>query len=202
MLVYTMNLEKNQAKLDQSVFCYNSLENDGLPTINVSSFNPGPKTIFFHETSCRGRLSLRQGCCIESAARLHPKWQVFVLFNSPVSRTKLNASILTSLLKIPNIKVARVVALEYARDTLLKIIIEDKLWNSPHIVEHMADLMKIITLYKYGGVYLDLDQLVVKAFDDLPKNWIAKETESELGVGAMAFTNDEIGKNLTGAVMV
>ncbi|CAD0199572.1 unnamed protein product [Chrysodeixis includens] len=190
-----------QAKHNLHILCHGSLKNDALPSLNVSSFEQGLKTIFFHETSCRGGLSLRQGCCIESAARLHPKWQVFVLFNSPVSSKILKASILWNLLQIPNIKVARIMALEHSKDTILHSTIATQLWRSQHPVEHAADLMRIITLNKYGGVYLDLDQLLVKPLDDLPQNWIAKETYIALGSGAMAFAKDEIGKNLTDAVM-
>lgn len=194
--------EQMEKKYRKKISCHGSLDNDGLPTLNYSSFNPDPKTIFFHETSCKGSLSLRQGCCIESAARLHPEWQVFVFFNSPVSLKALNSSILRNLLEIPNIQVLRIAPYEYSIDTVLYSILANQLLRSPYPVEHTADLMRIITLNKYGGVYLDLDQLVVKPFDDLPQNWIAKETKYELGSGAMAFRRDEIGKNITDAVMM
>lgn len=33
----------------------------------------------------------------------------------------------------------------------------DKLSKSSYPIEHTADILRILVLYKYGGVYLDLD---------------------------------------------
>lgn len=47
-----------------------------------------PESIFFHETSCHSGIAplftARQACAVESAAKMNPESQVYVLFPSPV----------------------------------------------------------------------------------------------------------------------
>lgn len=53
------------------------------------------KNIFFHVTDCSTdnviRLDARQACSIESAARAHPDWNVFVLFTARVGFNNASA---------------------------------------------------------------------------------------------------------------
>lgn len=181
---------------DKDISCYSILKGDGLPSVEDPSFSPGQQSIFFHETSCRGGIDSRQACSVESAARAHPDWEVYLLFNSPVSPDMLRVSSLSKLLEFPNIKVARVHASAYAKDSIVHSIVNKRLNKSLHPIEHTADIMRLLTLKKWGGVYLDLDQVVVKSFDMLPSNWIAKESNEDVSSGAMAFSKDEIGKNM------
>ena len=40
-------------------------------------------------------------------------------------------------------------------------MVENKLENSKFRIEHTSDVLRILTLYKYGGLYMDLDVLSI-----------------------------------------
>uniref|UniRef100_A0A2A4J4W5 Alpha 1,4-glycosyltransferase domain-containing protein n=1 Tax=Heliothis virescens TaxID=7102 RepID=A0A2A4J4W5_HELVI len=184
-----------------NISCHNSLNQDALQSVEDKSFNPKNKSIFFHETSCRGGVDSRQACAVESAARANPDWEVYLLFNAPISSVMLRKSCLVKLLQYPNVRLARIHADSFSRESAVQQIVRRGLRRSRYPVEHSADIMRMLTLHRWGGVYLDLDMLVAKSFDDLPQNWIVKETIKELSTGVMAFSRDGIGHNVTGEVL-
>ncbi|XP_047024358.1 lactosylceramide 4-alpha-galactosyltransferase-like [Helicoverpa zea] len=187
-----------------NITCHNShksLNNDTLPSVEDKSFNPKSKSIFFHETSCRGGVDSRQACAVESAARANPDWEVYLLFNAPVSDAMLKKSCLVKLLQYSNVRLARIHAASFSKESAVQQIVRSKLPHSRYPVEHSADIMRMLTLHRWGGLSLDLDMLVAKSFNNLPKNWIVKETIKELSTGAMAFSREGIGHNFTGEVL-
>lgn len=184
-----------------NIQCYNQIGNDALISVEDPDFSPNSKSIFFHETSCRGGIDSRQACAVESAALVHPDWEVYLLFTSPVSEAMLKRSCLMKLLQYPNIKLARIHVYSYTKNTAVSRIVSEKLWKSKKAVQHTSDIMKMLTLNRWGGVSLDLDVLVMKTFDFLPDNWIAKESPYLLASGVMRFSKDEIGRNITRKVL-
>ena len=44
--------------------------------------------------------------------------------------------------------------------------------KSPHFETHSSDLLRLLLLYKYGGIYLDTDALLTKDLSSLPHNWL------------------------------
>ncbi|CAB3251866.1 unnamed protein product [Arctia plantaginis] len=188
-------------KLKTSLDCYYSVQDDALPSLENENFSTGDKAIFFHETSCRGGINSRQACAIESAARLHPKWQINLLFNSPVTEYIIKNSNLVKLLKYGNVKLGRLKINQYGKGTIVEDILTNQLKQSAHPIEHAADILRIVTLHKFGGVYLDTDSILVRNLEALPPNWIAKEEDSQVSSGAMAITKDGFGRNLTTAIL-
>lgn len=71
-----------------------------------------------------------------------------------------------------------------------------KIFESNFLVEHTSDFLRYTSLYKYGGIYLDLDVIVQKDFDALPPNFSCQETESNVGVSAMGFQDDFVAHEL------
>ncbi|XP_030751591.1 lactosylceramide 4-alpha-galactosyltransferase-like isoform X3 [Sitophilus oryzae] len=51
----------------------------------------------------------------------------------------------------------------------------------------------ILTLWKYGGIYMDLDVLVMKNLDTLSKNFAGAEEPESLANGVMGFSSNGIG---------
>lgn len=58
---------------------------------------------------------------------------------------------------------------------------------------HLADVIRMLILYKYGGIYLDSDVIVMKSFRELHPVFISSEESDFLNNGAMGTTHDGFG---------
>uniref|UniRef100_A0A2A4J1Y3 Alpha 1,4-glycosyltransferase domain-containing protein n=1 Tax=Heliothis virescens TaxID=7102 RepID=A0A2A4J1Y3_HELVI len=184
-------------RADRNIDCYYSLNDNALMSVEDASFMPKLKSIFFHETSCRGGVDSRQACAVESAARANPDWEVYLLFNAPVSSVMHRKSCLVKLLQYPNVRLARIHADSFSRESAVQQIVRRDWRRSRYPVEHSADIMRMLTLHRWGGISLDLDMLVVKSFNNLTQNWMVKTSSFDLGTGVMRLSKDEVGQNLT-----
>lgn len=195
---YIMHLETVQ----NNISCHYFEEGDALPSAEDPEFAPRPNSIFFHETSCKGGLTSRQACAVESAARAHPRRQVYLLFSTPVNELVLKRSCLAKLRLFPNLKMARVHISEYAKNTPLEEMVAQKPFaRSQYWVEHTSDILRYLTLYKWGGVYLDTDMILTKSLTPLGHNWVAKEDEHLVNAAAIAISMDHLGRKLAQALM-
>lgn len=68
-------------------------------------------------------------------------------------------------------------------------------------VEHTSDVLRYLTLYKWGGVYLDTDMLVVKSLTTLGHNWVAREDNELVNAAAIAISMDHLGRKLAQAII-
>ncbi|XP_075973165.1 lactosylceramide 4-alpha-galactosyltransferase-like isoform X2 [Anticarsia gemmatalis] len=186
----------------RNITCRYKMADDMLPSASDPDYSPGEKAIFFHETSCRGGIDSRQACAVESAARMHPNWQINLLFISPIEELILKKSNLAKLLQFKNVKFARIHIDDYSEGTIVETVLTKKIKESTHPVEHLADILRVLTLHKFGGVALDTDVVISRSFDPLPPNWIAKEFDYNLASGAMAFAKDQVGEKVTTDILV
>lgn len=160
------------------------------------------RNIFFHETSCSAdgviKLNARQACAIESAARMNPSWNAFVLFAAPVGfRNKSALPLLDALLAYPNVNLRFVNLTTYAEDTPLDAWMQSgEIFRSRYMNSHLSDIMRYLTLFKYGGTYLDLDVVVLKSFDTLEPNYAGAESPRWVAAGVMNFEPDGHGHEL------
>ncbi|XP_017883751.2 lactosylceramide 4-alpha-galactosyltransferase-like, partial [Ceratina calcarata] len=123
------------------------------------------KNIFFIETSgiTKGDLMLksRQGCAVESAARMNPNMTVYLLL---VSRSKVpnqSTKFFDQLESYPNVRIRCVYLDKYMENTPLEKWYKRGVWKeSQWPISHMSDVLRYLTLWKYGGIYLDLDVVV------------------------------------------
>ncbi|CAH0579507.1 unnamed protein product [Chrysodeixis includens] len=185
-----------------NISCHYIEVGDALPSAEDASFSPRSNSIFFHETSCRGGLNSRQACAVESAARAHPRRQVYVMFSAPVSEVVYERSCIAKLRRFPNVHFARVHITDYAQKTPLESMVasgpfKDSKWR----VEHTSDVLRYLTLYKWGGVYLDTDMLVVKSLTPLGHNWAAKEDDGLVNAAAIAISMDFLGRKVASEVI-
>ena len=141
--------------------------------------------IFFHETSGRLELSLRQSCAIESAAYHNPQRPVQIYFQPQLNN---NAGINSSsawfqvLHRYPNVRIIVIDDVElYFRDSPVEDWYLKGQWRgSPYKTQHMADYIRLVSLYKQGGMFLDLDIVTIKSYDDannLFRNFFLIESE-------------------------
>ncbi|CAN8008825.1 unnamed protein product, partial [Ixodes pacificus] len=137
-----------------------------LETTNPT--NSQPRNIFFLETSGRGNLTRRMSCAVESAALHHPKWTVSLL-NAENSEKPRSPSPFFDLLRgIPNVDIRSIKLSEVLEGTPLSSWnFSGALRSSPYRAVHLADVLRLAVVYKYGGVYLDLDIVVLRSLEDL-----------------------------------
>uniref|UniRef100_A0AAG5D802 Alpha 1,4-glycosyltransferase domain-containing protein n=1 Tax=Anopheles atroparvus TaxID=41427 RepID=A0AAG5D802_ANOAO len=175
-----------------------------LDDVQLSSPQPADdgRSIFFHETSCSKdglvRLNARQACAIESAARANPQWNVFVLFAAPVGfQNRTTQPIVDALLDYRNVHLRYVNLTTYANDTPLEEWMQNgEIFRSQYMNSHLSDVMRYLTLYKYGGTYLDLDVVVRRSFEKLEPNYAGAESTRWVAAGVMNFESKGHGHEL------
>lgn len=135
------------------------------------------ESIFFIETSCKSRLngsinlSGRQACAVESAALNNPSREVVVLVAAPapINVSSEAGKYLPALLGYKNIKIYSMNVERYVKDTPV-----EELWRSGRLYEsddskwrvaHLSDVMRYTTLWKYGGIYMDMDMYTTHSFN-------------------------------------
>lgn len=123
-------------------------------------------SIFFIETSCNHKngisLNLRQGCAIESAANLNPNLKIFVLFVAP-SFLNNESNVINRLTTFKNVNLRYINLVKYSYKTPLQdFVTSNTIFSSQWPVSHTSDLLRFLTLWKFGGTYLDLDVVLMK----------------------------------------
>lgn len=147
------------------ISCY--FEDDQLNTIFELNPNEVSKnSIFFIETSCNHKngynLNLRQGCAIESAANLNPNLKIFVLFVAP-SFISNESNVIQKLNTHKNVYFRHINFVNYTYKTPLQnYVATNTIFTSQWPVSHASDLLRYLTLWKFGGTYLDLDVVLMK----------------------------------------
>ena len=95
-------------------------------------------------------MSFRQLCSIESAAFNNPNSNVYLYSLNTFYKNKLFDA-------YKNIKNVQLVPETLIKDTVLEEFWKnkrDRLLNSPYSVQHLSDLLRVVILWKYGGIIL------------------------------------------------
>uniref|UniRef100_A0A336N0A8 CSON003860 protein n=1 Tax=Culicoides sonorensis TaxID=179676 RepID=A0A336N0A8_CULSO len=167
---------------------------DNENCVKKPTFN---RTIYFIESKRpdNGILNLgpRQACAIESAAKNNPDFNV-TLFALHVNDTAENNPYTKALRKYPNLKIVTTTLKDFAKGT----IAEDwekkgDIYKSKHSVVHFSDFMRLFVLWKYGGIYLDTDFIILKSLNALQPGWSVAETGYWVASAAMSFDSDGYG---------
>lgn len=76
----------------------------------------------------------------------------------------------------PNVHIRNINPYNLSKGTLAEQWIkEDRIFTSRSYRFHISDYLRIITLSKFGGIYFDLDMIILKNLDDLPPNFTSRE---------------------------
>ncbi|KAL7741844.1 hypothetical protein ACLKA6_012062 [Drosophila palustris] len=161
---------------------------------------PG-RSIFFLETSCPLdphllQLTARQACAIESAALHNPNFQVFVLFASPRNQPQDESKepLIDAILSYPNVQLRRLNLMRYAEGTPIEDWLKDgQLFRSSYLISHMSDLLRLITLFRFGGIYLDMDVVVLRSLEHVPLNYAGAESDTHVANGVMSLAPTGFG---------
>lgn len=103
------------------------------------------------------------------SALINPNSSVVVLFLTPTDHIRLtNSNDFQSILSYRNIYIRYLNTLDLTKGTLLEKWMDKKLLqNSKYAVGHTSDILRIALLYKYSGIYLDLDTITIKPLNEL-----------------------------------
>lgn len=83
----------------------------------------------------------------------------------------------------------------YASDTpLADWLSSEKLFMSQYLNSHVSDFLRYLSLYKFGGTYMDLDVIVQKSLDDIEPNYAGAESENFVAAGVINFDYESVGR--------
>ena len=131
------------------------------------------RRIFMHKTSEDFHLSARQSCSVESAAKHNPDRPIQVYMRRPKStdfqelldakngNSTPSAPWIAVLQNYANIEVILIDEREYFNKTVLASWYSAGKWRkSPQRTAHLSEYIRTATLFKGGGLFLDLDSVV------------------------------------------
>lgn len=147
-----------------SVTDENQQSTEFLAFENEKDLHSTDSRIFFHETSGRSFLTLREVCSVESAARHHPSKLVQIFMSTESIELGHSWNVLNHY---KNIQIIPIKNDEYFKGTPLAEWYESKVWeSSPLEVKHLNQYIRMVTLWKGGGQYVDLSVLTFKTLDN------------------------------------
>lgn len=162
----------------------------------------GKFNIFFIETRSPkdgiGYFNARQTCVIESAAQLNPDWNIYVFVVDII--TFLEDSYWEVLESLSNVHVIAIETKRFTKGTPTEKLLQKELpTRSNWKIAHLSDVLRYTTLFKYAGVYMDLDMISLKNLDKNVSNFAGlhePKLEILVGAGIVGFSDDEIGRKL------
>jgi lactosylceramide 4-alpha-galactosyltransferase len=108
---------------------------------------------------------------------VNPEREVFVLFASQAGfRNHSALPIIDALLSYPNINFNYLNITQYAENTPLEGWMKSgELFRSSYVIAHTSDVLRFLSLWKYGGTHLDLDTVSLKPLNTLKPNFVGAE---------------------------
>ncbi|XP_030904015.2 lactosylceramide 4-alpha-galactosyltransferase-like [Melopsittacus undulatus] len=160
-----------------------------LPHPTASGPPPSPVNVFFVETSERTDPSYLFMCSVESAARKHPETRVVVLMKGLANRNALlpkhwGFSLLSCF---PNVEIRPLDLTELFSGTpLAKWYLQAQQRWEPYFLPVLSDACRIAIMWKFGGIYLDTDFIVLKNLKNLT-NALGIQSQDVLNGAFLSF---------------
>ncbi|NXU82356.1 A4GAT galactosyltransferase, partial [Xiphorhynchus elegans] len=151
---------------------------------------PSRGNVFFVETSEQTKPGYLFSCSVESAARTHPETSVVVLMRGlGKGNTSLPEHWVFSLLSsFPNVQIRPLDLPELFSETPLeKWYLSPLRKSEPYFLHVLSDACRIVLMWKYGGVYLDTDFIVLRNLENLT-NAMGIQTYDELNGAFLSFS--------------
>ncbi|KAH8392858.1 hypothetical protein KR215_004646 [Drosophila sulfurigaster] len=156
------------------------------------------------------QLTARQACAIESAALHNPNFQIFVLFAGPTYHYFGNSSngsgsgssqryqpLIDAILSYRNVQLRQLNLWRFASGTPVENWLYDgPLFRSSFLSSHISDFLRYLTLYRYGGLHLDMDVVMLRSIEDLPPNYTGAESNIHLAAGVMNLAPNGFGHEI------
>lgn len=147
---------------------------------------------------------------------MNPGHEVFLFFTSPVGfRNSTPLPLIDALLSYPNVHINYLNPTQYAEDTPIAEWVKSGELHSQSnfVIIHTADLLRYLSLWKYGGTYLDMDTVSLKSLNELEPNFAGIESKKVVAIGIINMENEsgheiadhcvkDFAENYNGAVWV
>lgn len=105
--------------------------------------------------------------------------------------------IMSALKQYQNINYRTVEIYKYAENTPAQDWLKNaRIFLSEHVIEHISDYLRLLTLYKFGGIYFDLDTIIQKNLDDMPLNFAGAKDNEVIGNAVMGFDSNGSGHQI------
>lgn len=160
------------------------------------NFKPNSNRIVF--MGARGRTPLammRQACAIESTARYNPDRPI-QLFISADDQDGIGKPLgydtdpwISVLDQFPNVDIVLYNETDYFDGTPMESWYKEGVWRKSQFKHaHYSDYVRFLTVYRGGGLYMDLDFITLKRLDDkIFWNFVSAEDESHLHIPNAIF---------------
>lgn len=121
---------------------------------------------------------------------MNPDRQIYFLVTAPVDFADYPANdFVRALQTYPNIHFKYFNVIEITDGTPLDEWIHNAtLFQSYFIDVHLSDVYRLVILWRYQGIYLDLDMMVLQNLDGIPTNLVCVESEENHQVGTAIFS--------------
>ncbi|KAK0077789.1 hypothetical protein PV326_009832 [Microctonus aethiopoides] len=194
----------------EDISCYaepSTLRESKTPNIEapINEIIADDRNIFFHETSCFGKegivMTSRQACAIESAAMMNPTMKVHLFILSNANYSNETKQIIHILTNYKNVIIQRIFMEEYVKNTPIQDWWESGVLRSSRWPKsHMSDILRYLTLWKFGGIYLDLDVVVISSLEKL-YNFAGAEDWEDVAAGVIGFSTTGLGRRIADACL-
>lgn len=147
--------------------------------------------VFMHYTSCHFNLKPVHLCAIEAASMAYPTKKVNILFNKPLSFCACQKSVIGKLIGLGNLDFVRLQIEKHLNTTPFKDIIgpfeRSVLNRGMRKYKKVENMLKLATLYNYGGRIIDMDVIVTNPID-VANKWLILEFDDSVSAAALAFS--------------
>lgn len=117
---------------------------------------------------------------------------MFVLFAAP--RTQPETKLMSALQSYDNVFIRNIDVHSYAVNSPIEQLVSSgRFYHTKFFNYHLSDLLRFLTLWKYGGLFLDLDVIVLKNFESLGQNYAGAEGNDSLSSSGVNFAPSGIG---------
>ena len=120
-----------------------------------------------HDNKQKGYFNWRHMCSVEAIFYHHPTAEVIVHSNTLSQRT---FDVLTEVgysIRVEKYNLTKLIVDSPAHDFIEKL---EKAKRSDHWYSHETNILRLLLLYKWGGVYLDTDVILVRSLNSLERN--------------------------------
>ena len=126
------------------------------------------------------------GLC-QSAAKYHPDYLVIVWIFGGIIPNKLKKDYNFNLIQKThsNIKAILIDVQEFFENSDANNLWY-KLKSSKHYIAHLSDILRVLILRKFGGIYLDLDVLIIKPLPPAP-NFVGFVNDENVATAVLKF---------------
>lgn len=175
---------------------------------DLEEIKTGPQNIFFIESRCGTAREMsrrsaddgvvfnaRQTCAVESTARTNPNHSIYILHTCPLDDdfyVKSPRYVQELVATYPNVHVVQLNMSEFfIRTNVEELYFGGKFEASKHPIEHVSDVMRLLTLWRYAGTYMDIDVVTIRPIDELGTNYAGWQDGNTIATGVLNF--DEAG---------